>query len=560
MKPVTDPALLAQLNAKPVTDPDLLAQLNGSAPAKPESGILKNIGMGALKGVADIGSTLLRPVDAALNAAGLTETTNAQRRQSINDLMQQNADPESVAFMAGQLGSNVAGTAGVGGLLAGGVRGAAALSPMLAQYAPKLATALETGGLKLAGAPAVTKAEMAANAATRIGAGAAVGGVSAGLVNPNDAGAGAAIGGALPPAVKAAGVAGRGIRNASGALVKNTLGGFTGVGPNAISQAALAGQNADDSFLRNMRGEVKMTDVLTDAKDALNAMRVARGNEYRQGMAGVSTDKTVLDLNPIISAVQNVQNMGSFKGQVIRKNAAGTVDEIAEQVNQWAALDPAEFHTPEGLDALKQAIGDIRDSTQFGTPARKAADSVYQAVKQQISKQAPQYDAVMKDYSEASDLIGEIEKAIVGKDKTSADTAMRKLQSLMRNNVNTNYGNRLDLARELEQQGGANLMPALAGQAMSSFTPRGLQGAVASAAGIGSLLEPSLLATLPLQSPRLVGEAAYAFGRASGSASQGMNQATNALAAKLGMSPNALREAMGSPVVRNALYVNQASP
>jgi hypothetical protein len=252
-------------------------------------------------------------------------------------------------------------------------------------------------------------------------------------------------------------------------------------------------------------------------------MRVARGNEYRQGMAGVSADKTVLDMTPIRDAVNNIASMGSYKGQAISKNASATVKEIADQVDDWVKLNPADYHTPEGLDALKKAIGDIRDATQFGTPGRKAADGVYHAVKAQIEKQAPTYAKTMKGYSEATELISEIERSLVGGNKTSADTAMRKLQSLMRNNVNTNYGNRLDLARELEQQGGASLLPSIAGQAMTSATPRGLQGLAATGTGVYGLTNPLALAALPFQSPRLMGEAFYGMGRVGAKAGNAAN-------------------------------------
>ena len=65
-----------------------------------------------------------------------------------------------------------------------------------------------------------------------------------------------------------------------------------------------------------------------------------------------------------------------------------------------------------------------------------------------------------------------------------------------------------ELAQELETQGGQQIMPALAGQAMADWTPRGIQRAAA----LPSALMSSG-ATLPLQSPRLVGEAAYGAGR-----------------------------------------------
>lgn len=164
----------------------------------------KNIGAGFLKGASDIGTTLMRPVDAALNATGITTTTNEDRKASLKGFFDQNADPGSVAFKGGELGADIAGTAGVGGLLAKGARSI----PLVAQYAPRLAAALESGGFSLGGTPATTIAGKVGEAVTRAVGGAAVGGASAGLVNSGDAGAGAALGGALPGAVKVAGTAG----------------------------------------------------------------------------------------------------------------------------------------------------------------------------------------------------------------------------------------------------------------------------------------------------------------------------------------------------------------
>ena len=110
----------------------------------------------------------------------------------------------------------------------------------------------------------------------------------------------------------------------------------------------------------------------------------------------------------------------------------------------------------------------------------------------------------MKDYSQGMDTISEIKRSLSLGEKASVDTGMRKLQSLMRNNVSTNYGNRLDLARALEAQGGQEIMPALAGQSLSSVAPRGLAGLGPVATTVGSLSSGNLapLALLPLESHR----------------------------------------------------------
>ena len=154
---------------------------------------------GALKGASNIGATLLRPFESG--------QANQERRQAVTGALSNVADPESLAFKGGELTSEVAATAGVGSALAQGVRAI----PWLMRVAPKLATALQSGGFRL-GAPATTTAGKVADVATRVGAGAAVGGASAGLVNPEEAGPGAAIGGVAPYAVQAAGAAGAALR------------------------------------------------------------------------------------------------------------------------------------------------------------------------------------------------------------------------------------------------------------------------------------------------------------------------------------------------------------
>jgi len=497
----------------------------------------KNLLGGAVRGAGSIGATLLTPVDAAARALGVQNDFigRADRRAQMDLALQDmGAQPDSLAYGGGKLLTEIAGTAGVGGALANTV---GRVLPSVAARAPGVVEAIRTAGMTT-GAPAAGVRGTVANLATRGAGGAIAGGASAGLVNPEDAGKGALIGGVAPTAIKAAGLVGQGVGSLVTGAAKNALGLSTGVGAEPIAQAVKAGQQGNRAFLDNMRGNVPMTDVLASAKEALTKMRVDRSAAYKSGMVDVASDKTVIDFAPIDKAVASLQSMGNFKGQVINKNSSGVVNEISDLVNQWKSLDPTEFHTPEGLDALKQAISDVRDTTQFGTAARKAADTAYNAVKNEITAQAPVYSKVMKDYSQASETLSEIERALSLGNKASADTSMRKLQSLMRNNVATNYGNRLDLTRTLENAGGVDLLPSIAGQAMTSATPRGITGQLgAGVTALSAFSNPLSAALLPLQSPRLVGEAAYGFGRLGGMAGDVAARGGNRLQQALGGSP-----------------------
>jgi len=360
-------------------------------------------------------------------------------------------------------------------------------------------------------------------------------------------GGGAALAGRIPMAGKVAStlstasditnpitLAGKGVSKTAdmaSALAKLGLGLKTGVGTEPITQAVKAGREGNQTFLENMRGTVPMTQVLDDAKSNLAKMNLDKQAEYRSGMVNIKNDKTQLDFTGIDQAIADAQKYSSYKGKVVNQGAADVLDDIKAKVDDWKSSDPAQYHTPEGIDKLKQSIWEsIEKLPRESKTAYSAAKEVYDSVKKEISKQAPEYSKVMSDYSQSSDKIKEIERALSLGDKASADTAMRKLQSLMRNNVNTNYGNRLDMARELEKAGGNEMMPALAGQAMSSKLPRGLQSATNIpssyiAYGVGG---PALAAAdLMASSPRLVGEASYKYGQMANALGQATQPITN---------------------------------
>lgn len=324
------------------------------------------------------------------------------------------------------------------------------------------------------------------------------------------------VGQAIDPAYQALRGAGK-VASYTGPFVAELIGGLgTHTGAESLKGAARAGLEGGDkgaTFKANLRQNVPLDDVVSEAKAALGNMRSERGAQYRAGMAGVKADQTVLDLAPVEEAIKKVEGVKKFKDIDLSESTAGVRGKINAIIEEWRSKDPVEYHTPEGFDALKQKIGDVRDSTDFGTPARSIADQAYNAVKAEIVKQAPDYAKVMKGYEEASGKLREIEKGLSLGEKASSDTALRKLQSVMRNNANTNYGNRVRMADELAKSGSPDLMEALAGQSLSSWVPRGIGGKITPTmtAGLG-YLNPAILAALPFQSPRLMGESAYALG------------------------------------------------
>lgn len=481
------------------------------APVEPQEDTLtqslvkggKQLGKGLVSGAADIGNTLINAStfiprkigNLASNVYGVQnplEQYNQQRQQGLESFNQENKG--SIPFTVGRIGGNIAGTMGAGGVI-GKTLQAASKTPEALSIANAIAGGGSGGGSLI---PNVLGG--ATSAAT-----------GALLVNPETVGEAAALGAALP-------VVGSALQKAGG-LTADVIGGLgTMTGGQPLRTAASSGMRGGETakaFTQNLRGQVPQEDVLNMAKAGLSQIGQNRNALYRSGMLNIKNDKTQLTFNGVDNALKNATGMVAYNGKIKNETGAKVVEKMREAVDEWKNADPATFHTPEGMDALKQRIGGIMENIPYEEKtARKVAGDVYQSLKSEINKQAPTYSKVMKDYEDASGLIKEIEGTFSLKKNANPDTAMRKLQSLMRNNVNTNYGSRLNLAKELEQQGGNEIMPAIAGQALSSITPRGLGGLVAGGAGIGSIASgnPLPLLALPFTSPRLMGEAAYGAG------------------------------------------------
>lgn len=379
---------------------------------------------------------------------------------------------------------------------------------------PMTATALKVGGaiaspINKLGASLLTKP---ASALGKIATGAGVGGVTGSVYGAGraeslkelpqtiieDVTTGSVVGGAIPAAGQALSGLGR--------LGRELIGVTTGTGARSIEQAYKAGQRGSNTFLQNMRGSANKTDVVDAARDELNKLRIAKNAEYAKNIEAIKTDKTTLDLQGVINKLQDIKkdyNVGGFSKA--GKSTQKAIDEVSDIVNDFAKKP--EIHTAEGFDALKQRIYDIT----FPVEERQANSIVKQvgnAVKNEINKQAPTYAKTMREYTEASNNIRELENALSLKEGKSVDTALRKLQSAFRNNVASNYGTRGDLVEKL---GGDELADAIAGQNLSDFMPRGLVGRIAGGAGLYAQNIPAILSS----SPRLAGETAYKLGQAS---------------------------------------------
>jgi hypothetical protein len=310
------------------------------------------------------------------------------------------------------------------------------------------------------------------------------------------------------------------------AAVRETFGLTTGVGGQPITEAFEAGREGgarQDALLANMRDEVDVTEVAEDAISAMGEQRRKFTEEYTSGKKELDLENVKVDMAPISGSFDDLRRGWEYEGQSeLSKQGQKKLKDIDKLIATWSKSKG--LHTAKGLDILKRRIDNEYptglnpgDSAMVITRARKI-------IKDAILEQSPGYAKVMKPYEEAVKLEREMQRALSLGKNSSADTTLRKLQSVMRNNVNANFGSRLKLVEQLENAGDYLLLPKIAGQSLNSYVPRGLSrlgpltglGAAVTTGNAAALTNPAVMAALSATSPRLVGEAANLAGRGAG--------------------------------------------
>ena len=324
--------------------------------------------------------------------------------------------------------------------------------------------------------------------------------------------------------------------------VATTLSFTSGTGREAVSQAYKAGKEGGDAVKRfrdSLTGKADPTEVVANARFNLDILYKQRRRNYLEGKANLKD--TNLSLAPLRAKLIELQNIRTTNASTIE--AAEKAAEILQRAEKQNYKSLADF------DELKRTLNS--ESMNYTGEARSALSEMAELVRKSIDDVDPNYGKVMKSYENASKIIQEIEKALsVGNNKT-AEVALKKLLTSMRDGVSTNYGQRLNLAQELEGvTGGKKFMSQLAGQELSSVVPRGLQGRVTSALatggaayGVGAgMLSPSSLLPLALASPRFVGEASQLAGRTARRAQQAAQVLPSATPSYLGMFERSTQE------------------
>jgi len=360
---------------------------------------------------------------------------------------------------------------------------------------------------------------------------------------------------------------------ATGRTAGTVIGEFgTHTGGGTIQDAARAGFEGGaklKAFTENMSGKVPVEDIVAIAEKGKAGLIKAQRAHYLNSMANIIKDKTVLNYRPIEKALEDASRIGTYEGHTVKPSAVNVANQLKPIIDEWSGkpypagkprldmntgkivqpMNPAfptdKAHTIEGLDKLKQRVGDLYDSVDEGTPEKTVLNKVYGSVRDAIVKQNKGYSKLMDEEMASRNLMNELNKELSLSSNTTDSTTLRKLLSVPRNNANTNYGMRVNLAKALENNGAKNLMSMLNGQALNSFKPRGL-GSIGASGASGAALYAlgqgnvpaflSLSALTATQSPKLMGHIAIKTGQVA-KLSKNMLESTGTAYDKLGLKP-----------------------
>lgn len=335
------------------------------------------------------------------------------------------------------------------------------------------------------------------------------------------------VGAAIEPLSIAGGMAKGGAAVGKG-LGAGMLGFTTGAGSSAVKHAVktgMMGGAAGREFRAAMRGNISKADLVEKARTGLGKMAELRRDEYLREIQVMRKDTQAIDASPIYGKMEEllkkdfnvdlyVDEMGNYQvGELaystLMPDSYTDIQNVVEIMNQWK-VHPEGF-TLSTLDNLKRKLDSFysenKNSRAFVTALKKE-------VKNTITKNYPEYGIITERYAKLSNDIDEIERTLsVGK-RSTTDTALRKLMTVMKDN----YEFRQTLVEKMDALVPAELKAQIAGQSFSGYTPLAFMGKTLETGAIlgfayRAMQMGAFMGSLALASPRVVGELAHFLGR-----------------------------------------------
>ena len=295
---------------------------------------------------------------------------------------------------------------------------------------------------------------------------------------------------------------------------------FTGVSNKSLGEAFQAGRegellSGDTAFTGQMRGTAPRTAIVDEYRAAVNDAANERSQDYLSGMQSLRKGRGA-PLNDIVQSGIDLLNATSHSTEnyaVAQKVGQAIVDFQNGKIGPAYTFTPGQ-HTLHELDLLKRGIREIAKDPNL--PGGYIAMDTANKVKDTISKIDPKYADIMEQYATASDELSDANR-LFGNTRMTPE---RQLQKILSSKNNVTKQTLLDQISKRRP----DLAKMLAGQELSEGPSLGFSDVLGGGSlGLGSYAlgnNPYLataigLSTVPLKTPRFLGEAAYYAGKGS---------------------------------------------
>ena len=321
---------------------------------------------------------------------------------------------------------------------------------------------------------------------------------------------GGVIGGAVPLAVEGIKQTVKGVVN----LGTEGLGKTSGAGGESLKRGFDAGKRNSQVYKNAMRGKSSVYDVVDDVDRAVKTMEQNASAKYKAMLPDNGATLKLPDTEfkkALNEATKSISGVTSGVDDTAA-NAINKVHKLAQNIKANGGL------TFDNANEAKKALDGIIEplSRQGEKNAVRLLMPIKNALVETMEKAVPEYNGARAAFRADSRLIDSIKSALTSKDPT---TELRKLQGITRQSVAAAQGGKQELGKLLDAVSGGKILDAIAGGQVTELMPRDPVRLLATGGALvsGATVNPATLATIPAMSPRLLGEGAFALGRAASS-------------------------------------------
>lgn len=329
-------------------------------------------------------------------------------------------------------------------------------------------------------------------------------------------GVGTAVGAALPFAAKLI-----------GSLLKRGTGVTTGAGKDVIQRAIDDPDAVGRAVKEYASNDAAKQSLVERAKLGLNEAIRQRGAAFSESISKMTAEKAIPKAT-VVDAFK--KELAKFNGKITRdgvtfSNTTLTKGDQSSIREAWDLVKGWTDTTPSGYDNLRQALGNVMDDFKLAGNSRAnvVVGGTKQALTKTLEENIPGYAGILKEYGAKTGAVRIVAKELGLSSTAKPSTQLNQILRIFKKDPQVLAA----LQKTMGEAEAKSFLDDVSGAILSEWLPSGKIGNLARGLGQFALYQfggPAALAGAPALSPRIVGGAARAAGRA---AQQGVGTGLN---------------------------------